>query len=66
MDREYSKMEIKKCTYCQQLDNLKMECKIKKKNFMEEDKDKNINEEKLEINSKVEKFWSEELNEKTN
>jgi len=56
MDRKYSKTKIKKCTYCQQLDNLKIECKIKKKNFIEEDKDKNINGEKLETNSKVSKW----------
>jgi len=52
MDREDYKMKIKKCTFCQKLDNLKMECKVKEKNFMEINKN-TIGEKKKE-NSKVE------------
>jgi len=54
MDRGYSRMKIKKCTFCQQLDSLKIECKTKKEDFLEEGKDKNVNGEKLKINRKVE------------
>jgi len=54
MDTQYSKMKIKKCAFCQQPDSLKIECKPKMENFMEEDKVKNTIGEKLKMNSNVE------------
>jgi len=52
MYRKDYKMKIKKCIFCQKLDNLKMECKVKGKNFL--GINKNTIREKKKENSKVE------------
>jgi len=52
MDREDYKMKIKKYTFCQKLDNLKIGCKVKEKNSMEINK--NTIGEKKKGNSKME------------
>jgi len=40
MDKEYSKLKVKKCKFCHQSDYSKLECKTKKESAMEENKNK--------------------------
>jgi len=53
MDREFSKLKMKKCKFFHQLNYLKVECKTKKETTMERNKNKSSIEGKLEINCRV-------------
>jgi len=58
IERKYFKTNIKKCTFCYQLENLKIECKDREENYMKKNKDDNG--EKKKGNSKMEQIIERE------